>query len=128
MRISLDKPNSANSISAYRPGVVTIGGVDYRRSLIVHPQRIVTDWDVPGPAALDRPRIEEALALKPEILLLGTGHRLSFPEQSLYAAVINAGIGFEVMDTPAACRTFNILLAEDRRVVAALVIESGSPA
>jgi uncharacterized protein len=128
MRISLDKPKSSNSISAYRPGVVTIGGVEYRRSLIVHPQRIVTDWNVPGPAALDRPRIEEALALEPEILLLGTGDRLSFPEASLYAAVVNAGIGFEVMDTPAACRTFNILLSEDRQVVAALMLESGAPA
>lgn len=123
MKLSLDRPKSSNSISACRPGAVTIGGVDYGRSLILHPQHIVTDWDVPEIAALDRARLDQALALEPEVLLLGTGRRLTFPPPALFAAVTGAGVGFEVMDTAAACRTFNILLAEDRDVVAALVID-----
>lgn len=124
MRISLDRPTSANSISAYRPGVVTIAGADYCRSLIVDPERIVTDWPVRTVAELDRGLLAPALALEPEILLLGTGTIQVFPDPSLYAAVVGVGIGFEVMDTAAACRTFNILLAEDRRVAAALVIQA----
>jgi uncharacterized protein len=62
------------------------------------------------------------------VLLLGTGRRLTFPSPALFAAVTGAGIGFEVMDTAAACRTFNILLAEDRGVVAALVIDGAADA
>lgn len=124
MKISLDRPNSSNSISACRPGAVTVGGIEFRHSLIVHPERIVPDWAVPNAHALDRERLDEALALTPEILLLGTGNRQVFPPAPIYAAAIRAGIGFEVMDTAAACRTFNILLAEDRRVVAALIVEA----
>jgi uncharacterized protein len=123
MRITLDRPTSSNSISAYRPGVVTIAGTDYRRSLIVSADRIVEGWDVPSIASLNRARLDEGLALSPEILLLGTGRRLQFPEPTLYAAVAAMGIGLEVMDTAAACRTFNILLSEDRPVVAALVLD-----
>ena len=124
MRISLDRPKSQNSISAYRPGGVTIKGVEYQRSLMVDAEVLIDDWPVPSIDALDRERLAQALALEPEVLLLGTGLRLRFPEPSLYAAVAGAGIGFEVMDTAAACRTFNILLAEDRRVVAALILET----
>jgi uncharacterized protein len=123
MKISLDRPTSSNSISACRPDAVTIGGVEYRRSLLVHPDRRPAYWAVPTPAALERSHLDEALSLEPEILLLGTGRRLLFPPPALYAAVVGAGVGFEVMDTAAACRTFNILLAEDRRVVAALILE-----
>ena len=61
-----------------------------------------------------------ALALQPEILLIGTGRRLVFPAHSLYAELFRKGIGLEVMDTTAACRTYNILLSEGREVVAAL--------
>ena len=127
MRITLDRPGSANSISAYRPGVVTIAGVEYCRSLLVSPDRLVPDWPVASAAGLDQERLGEALALEPEILLLGTGRRLRFPEPALYATVAGSGIGFEVMDTAAACRTFNILLSEDRQVVAALVLDEPPP-
>ena len=127
MRITLDRPGSANTISAYRPGVVTITDVEYRRSLLVSADRLVPDWPVASAASLDQQRLDEALALEPEILLLGTGQRLRFPEPALYASVAAGGIGFEVMDTAAACRTFNILLAEDRQVVAALVLDEPSP-
>ncbi len=125
MRITLDRPGSANSISAYRPGVVTIAGVEYDHSLLVSADRLVPDWPVMSAAELDAERLAEALALGPEILILGTGRRLRFPEPALYASVAASGTGFEVMDTAAACRTFNILLSEDRQVAAALILDDG---
>jgi uncharacterized protein len=106
--------------------VVTIADVEYRRSLLVSADRLVPDWPVDSAAALDRQSLDAALALEPEILLLGTGRRLRFPEPALYASVAAGGTGFEVMDTAAACRTFNVLLAEDRQVVAALVLDEAS--
>jgi len=102
---------------------VTVGGIDYRNSLIVAPDTLMADWPVRSIQDLVAAHLDAALELEPEVLLLGTGTRLSFPPHALYASVISRGVGFEVMDTAAACRTFNILLAEDRRVVAALIVE-----
>ena len=63
------------------------------------------------------------LTLKPEILLLGTGAQLRFPHPRLYRQLIAAGIGMECMDTAAACRTYNILMGEDRKVVAGILLD-----
>lgn len=63
------------------------------------------------------------LEMQPEVVLIGTGHSLRFPEPHLLAPVIRQGLGYEVMDTQAACRTYNILANESRNVVAALLIE-----
>lgn len=123
--MQLDRPSSANSINACGEGVITIGGRDYRRSLIVSADTIVADWPVTSTAGLRLDELEAILALAPEVLLLGTGSRLRFPPHALYAAILERRIGFEVMDTAAACRTFNVLLAEERRVAAALVIDAG---
>jgi uncharacterized protein len=71
---------------------------------------------------LDRDALVPALAMSPEILILGTGERLQFPASALYAELAGRGIGLEVMDTAAACRTYNVLVNEDRPVVAALIL------
>ena len=102
---------------------MTIAGVDYRNSLIVAADTLLPDWPVRSVGDLVAAHLDAVLQLEPEVLLLGTGARLSFPPHALHASVNSRGVGFEVMDTAAACRTFNILLAEDRRVAAALIIE-----
>jgi uncharacterized protein len=77
-------------------------------------------WAVDSPAALSVEDLERAVELRPEILLIGTGPRLVMPANNLMQRLGTQGIGVEIMDTPAACRTYNVLVHEQRRVVAAL--------
>lgn len=83
---------------------------------------VLTDWNATDFASLTPAHFEYFLALKPEVILLGTGAKQQFAHPNLYLALINAGISIEFMDTPAACRTYNILVAEDRKVVAAVLL------
>lgn len=113
---------AGNVIRAYAGGQVTVNDDIITRSVIVTPERIIRDWLpdsfgelVPGHLA----RLDE---LQPEIIVLGTGSRLRFPTPEFTAGFLSRGIGVEIMDTNAACRTYNILLSEGRRVVAALLM------
>lgn len=90
------------------------------------PDRITEDWKVQNIEALDRHNIEALAALEPELVLLGTGDVLRFPDPRLLVNLTHAGIGAEVMDTRAACRTYNILAEEGRNVAAALIIAERS--
>ena len=87
------------------------------------PEQVFDDWQPQGFDALNEGHFDYLLALKPEILLLGTGTQLRFPHPRLYQQLIGAGIGVECMDTAAACRTYNILMGEDRKVVAGILLE-----
>ncbi len=91
-------------------------------SLIVLPDRVITDWPPSGFEALSQAHFEVILEFKPEIVLLGTGATLRFPHPSLTQALIRMQVGLEVMDTAAACRTYNILVTEGRKVAAALIL------
>jgi len=86
------------------------------------PDRIVSDWNVRDLDSLAQQDIAALASLNPELVLLGTGERLRFPGQRLLAILATARIGAEVMDTQAACRTYNILAEEGRHVAAALII------
>jgi len=123
MHFAREDSSSEQLIRAYEQGLVIVGEQQYRASLIVSPGQLVTPWRPRHAAELRREDFEPILALGPEILLLGTGSRLEFPSPSLTVALLQAGIGVEVMDTAAACRTYNILLAEERRVAAALLLD-----
>ena len=115
-----------NAFTAYGQGYVAVNGVRYETSLIVMPDRITEDWKVLDLEALDQQDIEALVALQPELVLLGTGDALRFPDPRLLANLTHAGIGAEVMDTRAACRTYNILAEEGRNVAAALIIPQRS--
>ncbi len=109
-----------NVITAYGDDYVAVNAERHGESLIVTPQRVL-GWDV---AAFDRLSPESFSFVeedRPEILLLGTGPRQRFPHPSIVAALAAAGVGVEVMDLKAACRTYNILVAEERKVAAALL-------
>jgi len=112
-----------NTFTGYGGGYVRLGVVEYRESLLVTPERIVTGWALGGFDQLSEADFEALAALAPEVALLGTGASLRFPHPRLTRALVEAGIGLEVMDTPAACRTFNILAAEGRKVAAAILVE-----
>ncbi len=123
MKFHLDTGDpTANRIRAYAAGQVTVNQQVYRCSVIITPQRILTDWPPQVFADLEASHFESIVALEPEVVLLGTGARLQFPHPAVTQSLAAAQIGLEVMDTGAACRTYNILMAEDRRVVAALLM------
>ena len=111
-----------NVVTGLGPGWVRVGATEYRENLILTPEAIVPGVAPSGFEGLADREFEALLAHKPEMVLLGTGANLRFPHPSLTRALTDAGIGLEVMDTPAACRTFNILAAEGRSVVAVLLI------
>ncbi len=91
-------------------------------SLIITPETLIRNWPPTGFEEIAVEHIEAVADLKPELVLLGLGDRLHFPKPALMAPLIRQGIGVEYMDTPAACRTYNFLAAEGRRVAAAIVI------
>ncbi len=120
MKIHLESAAGQNLIRAYDPGSITVNQTVYTRSLIVTPQEIVADWPPMNFAELMTAHFEAVVRFKPEVFILGTGARLRFPEVALTRRLVEANIGMEVMDTGAACRTYNILMSDGRRVVAAL--------
>jgi uncharacterized protein len=109
-----------NTITGYGEGYVTVNGQRHESSLIVLPDQVLP-WDAPGFDALAPEHFSSFKDLRPEILLLGTGPKQRFPHPRLTAPLAAAGIGVEVMDLKAACRTYNILVAEERKVAAALL-------
>ena len=113
-----------NVFTGHGPGFVRLGIVDYRENIVVTPEKIVSGWAPGGFDALATDDFAVLAAMKPELALLGTGATIRFPHPRLTRALTDARIGLEVMDTPAACRTFNILAAEGRRVVAGILIET----
>jgi uncharacterized protein len=122
MRFTQDSSSAAHLVRSYGPGELRIDDETYRETVMVSASTVSTLPDVRDMndlVALDRSRI---LALEPELVLLGTGPRQIFPAASFRAQFLGAGIGLEVMDTGAACRTFNVLVAEQRRVVALLLV------
>jgi uncharacterized protein len=114
--------SDVNLISAWEPDAVRVGKEWYRSHLILSSQRILSDWTVTAPDRLQANDLSAAIELDPEIILLGTGNHLALPDIDLMAELADQGIGLEIMDTPAACRTYNVLIHESRNVVAALFI------
>jgi uncharacterized protein len=122
LKLHADAPTALNTVTAYGPGFVEINTVRHVSHLVVTPER-VEPWAVQGFEQLSAADFERFAALKAEVVLLGTGQRQRFPHPKLTRALAAAHIGFETMDTAAACRTYNILMAEGRRVLAALLME-----
>jgi uncharacterized protein len=121
LKLHLESAGGLNAFTGYGEGYVMVNGERHARSIVVLPERIIPDW---APARFDELAAEHFAALTSlgcEIVLLGTGGRLRFPRAEITAPLVGAGIGFEVMDLPAACRTYNILMAEQRKVAAALL-------
>ncbi|MEE4376944.1 MAG: Mth938-like domain-containing protein [Candidatus Competibacteraceae bacterium] len=122
MRLNLDRDNSQNFIRAYAVGSLTINEQRVKRSVIVTPTRLINDWPPQQFSELEAPHFAQLALLKPEIVLLGTGARQQFPSPQVIHPLLSQGIGVEVMDTAAACRTYNIIMLEGRQVAAALLI------
>jgi uncharacterized protein len=113
---------AAHLITAYGPGMVRINETRHTTSLIVMPEQVDTGWAPERFEDLDLDCFRSLLANPPEIVLLGTGASLRFPPREILAAFRRRGVGLEIMDTGAACRTYNIIMAEGRTVAAALLM------
>lgn len=122
MRFAEDINDAQFMIRAYGPGQVTVNDEVLTCSLVISPGNLIRDWPPHCLTELTAEHLRIAIAHQPEILILGTGAQLRFPHPSLIAELQAQGIGVEVMDTPAACRTYNILVGEQRQVTAALMI------
>lgn len=114
---------SSNTFNAYGDGWVEVNAARVDRSVVVFPDRPVLDWPVAGFDALDEAAFRFIADQDPELVVFGSGARLRFPHPRLLAPLTGRGIGVETMDVHAACRTYNILMAEGRRVAAALLLE-----
>jgi uncharacterized protein len=122
VKFERDSPEGRNTFTGYGAGYVEVNGKRYTSSLVVSGERVVIDWPATSVERLAADHLAAILELKPEIAILGTGSTFRFPDPARLAPLHQARIGVEVMDTAAACRTYNILLAEGRGVVAALIV------
>jgi len=121
MKFHLQAP-AANIVTGTGPGWVRVGTDECRESVILLPDTVIKGWAPAGLDALTADDFAALLSHKPEIVLLGTGATQRFLHPRILAPLTDARVGVETMDTRAACRTFNILVAEGRRVAAALLI------
>ena len=122
MKFSKQTLGNRNTIRSYGVDGVLIGDRKITRSCLLSSDEIIEPWPIQSVAELTLEQLAAALAWQPEIILLGTGMRRQFPAAQLTAAVMARGIGIEIMDLGAACRTFNVLIGEDRRAVAGLIL------
>jgi uncharacterized protein len=122
MRFTQDSSSATHLIRSYGNGELRVNDVVYRETVIVSSSTVLAAPDIRDMNDLVVQGPSRILALDPELVVLGTGQRQIFPAASFRAQFLSAGIGFEVMDTGAACRTYNVLVAEQRRVVALLML------
>ena len=122
MKLHLAKAAGQNLFTGYGDNYVSVNQLSYEKSLIVMPESLIENWDAATFDDLNNAHFEFILSLKPEIVLLGTGKNLRFPKPSLTQALTRAQIGIEIMDIYATCRTYNILMAEGRKVAAAVIL------
>jgi len=121
MKLQLEQTAGRCLFTGYGTGYVAVSHTHYERPIVVT-RDAVEPWDVDAFTTLGSEHFTRLLARFPEIVLLGTGAQLRFPAPAVTRPLAAAGVGLEVMDTYAACRTFNILSSEGRRVLAAVFV------
>jgi len=124
MKFQPDTLPGTNTVSRHERGAVWVNGTRWDHSVLVPWRGEVRPWSLDDLAGLTVAHFEQVLALKPEVVIFGSGERLQFVLPGLYRSLIDARIGIETMDTAAACRTYNVLASEGRSVVGALLLTS----
>ena len=123
MKFTLEGSSNVNVIRSYSAEEIRIGERSIRSSCIVTAETLVADWPPGSVEEIEAPHLEVILELRPELVLFGTGARQRFAPAAIRSAFAARGIGTEAMDLGAACRTFNILVSEERRVAAVLFLK-----
>lgn len=122
MKLHLADSKNRYTVTGYGPGYLAVNTIRYEQPLIITPDRDPESWPVTDFEALDITVMAALLEKHPEIIILGTGAIQRFAKPAVLRPLIEAGIGLETMNTPAACRTYNILMNEGRRVIAAMFL------
>jgi uncharacterized protein len=120
MQLTMENTGDANRIERYAAGAIVINGVIHTATLALAPSWLRSPWGPAQPADLEPNHLRELLDRRPELILIGTGASQRFPPRTLLREAITAGVGIEVMTTAAACRTYAVLSAERRDVLAVL--------
>lgn len=123
MKLEFDQASATYLIRSYRPGVIVVNDMELTTSCIITPHTLVRDWQPRSLPELQSKDLWAITDLHPDIILLGTGERLRFPDPGLITPLMEQQIGVEIMDTAAACRGYSVLIAEQRSVAAALIID-----
>ena len=122
MKLSEDYSDGTYIIRSYSDNNVEINNAVYQQSLIISNTKLIADWGVSHIEQMTHKHWSSLIEPGPEVILIGTGKSLVFPPPSSYRPAIEQGIGVEFMDSGAACRTYNILLSEDRFVIAGIIL------
>ena len=125
MELNLERPRDYLFVRRADAHAVMIGDTPFKRSIILTREKVVADWSVSDIAAMTPEHVAPIVALKPDVVLLGTGAHQQFPSQAVLAAFLQRGVGVEVMDNAAAARTWDILAGEGRNVIAAFILRDG---
>ncbi len=124
MKIHQDNTDGSYRIIRHGAEGVQINNQLYAQSVVVTPDQLISPWPPSTLMEMTLEHLKIAQTLDPEVMLLGTGANQQFPTREIMRPILQSGIGLEVMDTGSACRTYNILMGEGRRVVAALIIST----
>lgn len=122
MQLSFQSPGEVLHVRQMSDAGIQVGETLLTRSFLLSAEVLEQDWGVADPAELTVEVAQALLQRKPDVILIGTGERLVFPDQRFLYEGLSRGVGIEVMDNAAACRTFNVLVAEDRRVLMGVIL------
>lgn len=126
MKLHSDPQSSLNTITGYGIGYIEVNSKVYPHALIVQPEGEISPWPVSAFADLSSDNLASLCVFKPELIIIGTGKKQHFLKPELIKPLIQAKIGFEMMDSQAACRTYNILMNEGRQVLAAIILDTSN--
>ena len=121
MDLTQQPPGGQNHIQSVSEQEIRVAGVSYSRSLILSAETLIDGWPVENINEIRPEHFEPLLELNPEVLLIGTGKQQIFLSAELLIPFFQRNIGVEMMNTQAACRTFNVLISDNRKVAAALL-------
>lgn len=124
MKLQSDPHSGANTITGYGDGYIEINKIPYSHAVLLSSDGEILEWAIKSFNDLSPADFTKMVSLKPELIIIGTGKRQRFPKPELLKTLIEAKVGFEVMDSQAACRTYNILVGEGRQVLLALIVEA----
>jgi len=122
VELNLERPRDYLFVRRADAHTVVIADRPFTASIILTRDKVIDDWGVADVAAMTPDDVEPIVALKPDVVLLGTGERQQFPAQAVLAAFLQRSVGVEVMDNAAAARTWDILASEGRNVIAAFIL------
>jgi uncharacterized protein len=126
VKLHSDPQSSLNTITGYGIGYIEVNSKVYPHALIVQPEGEISPWPVSAFADLSSDNLASLCVFKPELIIIGTGKKQQFLKPELIKPLIQAKIGFEIMDSQAACRTYNILMNEGRQVLAAIILDTSN--